>query len=216
MAQPSDQTSDQQATSPSSNEAQFTALYFGFASNLSPRSLQQRCPGSLYIGLARLTGWRFIITTLGFGNIVPGNADDEVYGSLHFLTAQHEAALDKSEEVPRWHIKRKFSVEAVPSVGDNVIFKGGEKLEVMTYVDIERTTPGHISKEYIFLMRKAVRDGQMIGVPNAYFDKYWASFLPEDETGGGEEKVIMMRTVQMDKEDLRYVPREMLKGEEEK
>lgn len=191
------------------NEQQFSCVYFGFASNLSPRSLQQRCPGSIYIGLARLHGWRFIVTELGFGNIILGDESDEVYGSLHFLTKQHEAALDKSEEVPSWHEKRTFKVTRAPARGMEV-FPSGEELNVMTYVDVQRTKDGNISKEYIFLMRKAVSDGTQIGVPPDYFQKYWAKYLPEDASVGTEDRVVMQRTVQVDREDTRYVPRELL------
>ena len=188
------------------DEQLFKCIYFGFASNISPRSLQQRCPGAIFIGAARLRGWKFIISEIGFGNIVPGDDTDEVYGSLHFLTAQHEAALDKSEEVPDWHIKKTFKVEGIQSNG---MVPAGQALDVMTYVDLKRTTEGIISKEYIFLMRKAIVDATQIGVPASYFDKCWSKYIPED-TVGTQEQVIMVRTIQMDKEDDKsYVPKKM-------
>lgn len=195
------------------DEKQFTCVYFGFASNLSPRSLQQRCPGALYIGLARLQAWRFIISETGFGNIVPGKDDDVVYGSLHFLTRQHEAALDKSEEVPNWHQKKNIKVTrlAAKQEAGDIQLVDLDEIEVMTYIDFERTTEGHISKEYIFLMRKALADGIKCGVPAEYFQKYLQKFLPEDDTVGLDEKVVMQRTIQVDREDLKYVPRDILK-----
>ena len=149
------------------HERQFVCLYFGFASNLSPRTLQQRCPGALYVGLARLKGWRFIVSQVGFGNIVPGDSDDEVYGSLHFLTRQHESALDKSEEVPWWHQKKQFKVSRLEVDGGKNLVDAGE-VDIMTYVDIERTTEGVISEEDIPSLRKAVGDGLQCGVPQAY------------------------------------------------
>lgn len=36
----------------------FTTLYFGYASDLACQTMKQRYPDSLYIGLARLDGWR--------------------------------------------------------------------------------------------------------------------------------------------------------------
>ena len=189
------------------DEQSFSSLYFGFASNLSPRTIQQRCPGSLYVGLALLHSWKYLITETGFGNIVATqNDDDVVYGSLSFLTAQHEAALDKSEEIPDWHIKTHLKV----SMLDDSLSESRE-IEVMTYIDIKHTTPGMISKEYLNWMRKAITDGRQLGVPQGYFSKYFAPFLPEDESVGSEEKIMMVRTVKHDREDLRYVPADVMK-----
>lgn len=207
-----DQSNEQsQPDTLSENEKLFSMVYFGFASNLSPRSLQQRCPGSLYIGLATLKGWRFIISESGFGNIVRGTEDDIVYGSLYFLTRQHEEALDQSEEVPWWHKKMTLKVRRVaPGNEGEANSTEADDLEVTTYVDIDRTKEGIISKEYLVWMRKAIADGLKCGVPQSYFEKYVQKFLPEDETVGHEDKIIMQRTVRVDKDDLRYVPQEIL------
>lgn len=193
---------------------QFTCLYFGFASNLSPRSIQQRCPGSLYVGLAVLKGWKFVISEVGFGNIVPGAADDEVWGTLSFLTAQHEAALDKSEEIDWWHQKQKVKVRRVTPLKDSADSSGsqegdGDKVEATTYIDVKRTGEGVISKEYLVWMRKAIEDGLQIGVPKSYVDKYMKKYLPENEDVGREEKIMMLRTIQFNKEDLGYVPTQL-------
>lgn len=188
----------------------YSCLYFGFASNLSPRTLQQRCPGSLFVGLGVLHGWKFVISELGFGNIVPGAEDDQVYGSLSFLTAQHEAALDKTEEVPKWHQKQKLKVTMMPSGKPDDGWQAGQEVEATTYIDTKRKGEGVISKEYVIWMRKAVADGLTCGVPQSYFDKYVMKFLPEDATVGHEDKIIMVRTSEMDKEDLSHVPAEVL------
>lgn len=192
---------------------QFSCLYFGFASNLSPRSIQQRCPGALHVGFAVLKGWRFYISTLGFGNIQRGTDGDEVYGSLSFLTGRDEAALDKSEEVPTWHRKMKLTVKKLPEVKPGEQFDSaapaGDMIEVTTYVDVERLAAGPISKEYIPFMRKAIADGLRCGVPDAYVDKYLAPCLPVDE-GVGKEDLMMLRTNQFDQSDLHYVPRDLL------
>ena len=79
------------------------------------------------------------------------------------------------------------------------------EVEATTYIDINNQTPGVISREYVMWMRKAIADGLEIGVPRGYFEKYMDGFLPSGEVGR-EEKVVMVRTVKVDKEDLRYVP----------
>lgn len=188
----------------------FSCLYFGFASNLSPRTLQQRCPGSLYVGLAVLKGWRFIISEVGFGNIVPGSEDDEVWGTLHFLTHQSEAALDQSEEVPSWHQKKKLKVTRLMHSRGEGEKAEGEEVEATTYVDVDRTTEGMISKEYVIWMRKAIEDGLKCGVSQSYVDRYLTKFLPEDKDVGKEDQVMMIRTIQFDKNNLSYVPKDLL------
>jgi len=45
-------------------------LYFAYGSNLSLAQMNLRCPTSSYIGLARLRGYRWIINTRGYANIV--------------------------------------------------------------------------------------------------------------------------------------------------
>lgn len=192
----------------------FSCLYFGFASNLSPRTLQSRCPGSLYVGVSRLQGWKFIITELGFGNIVRAGDDDVVYGSLYFLTRQHEKALDQAELIKvgeddhrTWHVKQNVKVQRISESG-NV---EGDEVEAMTYIDVDRTVPGIASKENLTFLRRAVDDGVQCGVPKAYFDKYWKHYLPEDESVGRQDTITMVRTTQMDKENTKYVPQDVLR-----
>jgi gamma-glutamylcyclotransferase len=80
-------------------ERQFTTLYFGYSSNLSPITISERCPGSLYIGLALLQDYKWIINSTPYASIIPSRGN-VVYGSLYFLSAASETALDTSEGVP--------------------------------------------------------------------------------------------------------------------
>ncbi len=195
----------------------FTTLYFGFASNLSPRTLQSRCPGSLYVGFAILWGYKFIISEVGFGNIIPAEANDVVYGSLYFLTAAHEKSLDQAEMhkvdggKKTWHIKRRLTVRRVESEIDGCTNLLGE-VEAMTYIDVDHTAEGVVSKENLTFLRRAVDDGVQSGIPREHFEKYWKNYLPEDESVGRQETITMVRTGAMDREDSsRYVPKEMLR-----
>jgi gamma-glutamylcyclotransferase len=199
------------------DHSSFTCLYFGFASNLSPRTLQSRCPGSLYVGLGRLRGYKFIISELGFGNIVrTGDEKDEVYGALYFLTGQHERAMDEAEMHVQgegtWHEKRKVKVQRLETTeGSEAVTEVGE-VETTTYIDLHHTVPGTASKENLTFLRRAVDDGIKCGVPRAYFEGSWRRFLPEDESAGRQEEMTMVRTLAMDKEEAgRWVPRDVLK-----
>lgn len=123
----------------------FSALYFGYASNLSPSVLKGRCPDSLFCGLALLTGYRWHINSTGYGNIVKtDSADDVVYGSLYFLSPRDEAGLDESEGVPWLYQKHELEVERVDSEGKGT----GQKVGCVSYVDVERVEDGVIMGKF--------------------------------------------------------------------
>lgn len=176
----------------------YTCLYFGFASNLSPRTMKQRCPDSLFISLARLPGWRWIINETGYANIVPGNADDEVWGSLSFLSYRDEVALDESEGVQFGHYdKMKLKVRRVPQdiAGEEWKAGEGEEVEAVAYVNPRLVTEGRIEEAYVVFVRKAIKDAKSCGMPEAYAEKYMRKYLPqEDDSLPDVEKVTMVRS----------------------
>lgn len=188
---------------------QYTCLYFGYASNLSPRTMKQRCPDSLFISLARLPGWRWMINETGYANIVPGDAEDEVWGSLCFLSHRDEMALDESEGVPWMYEKKKLKVRRVPQAQAGQEWRtsdAGEEVEATAYVDVQRLSEGRIEKEYIVWVRKAVEDAFQCGMPQVYVDKYIAKYLPERSPEDIPDREIMMvRTLQNKGDDL--IPR---------
>ena len=55
-------------------------LYFAFGSNMWINQMQARCPNSRCLGIARLPGYRWIITEQGGSNIIeePCTYDSEV------------------------------------------------------------------------------------------------------------------------------------------
>lgn len=185
---------------------QYTCLYFGYASNLSSRTMKQRCPDSLFISLARLSGWRWMINETGYANIVPGNKDDEVWGSLCFLSRRDETALDESEGVPWLYEKKKLKVRRVPQMQAGEEWRTsdeGEEVEVLAYVDVQRLSEGRIEKEYVVWVRKAIEDALQCGMPQAYVDKYLARYLPARKPDDIPDREIMMvRTLQKKGETL--------------
>ena len=215
MTTPNPQTTDEEI-----NPTAFTALYFAFASNISPRTLQSRCPGSLYVGLAVLKGYKFLISSLGFGNVVhTGNNADEVFGSLYFLTRQNEKAMDEAEMhvlgEGRWH--DKIHVEVMRMEKKSYSEVDGELQELgavqaMTYIDTTHTSAGVASKENLTFLRRAVDDGIECGIPRSYFEGSWKRFLPEDEGAGRQEEMTMVRTSKMNQGEVgRYVPKDVLR-----
>jgi len=87
-------------------ETRFTTLYLGYSSNLSTTTMRQRCPDSLFVALALLKDYKWIINTASYAKIIasPGSV---VYGSLYFLSGRDETALDTSEGVP-WLYEKQY------------------------------------------------------------------------------------------------------------
>lgn len=74
------------------------ALYFAYGSNMDSKQMLVRCPLSRKLGQASLPGWRWIIASDGYANVVPA-ATDVVQGVLFELADADEATLDLFEEV---------------------------------------------------------------------------------------------------------------------
>lgn len=61
--------------------------------------MKQRCPDSLFVGIALLEDNKLIINSTSYTSIIP-SVGDVVYSSLDFLSSRDEKALDISEGVP--------------------------------------------------------------------------------------------------------------------
>ena len=119
-------------------ECAYTALYLGYASNLSPRTMQQRCPDSIYAGMARLDDYKWYINTTNFANIKPSKGD-VVYGNLFFLSKRDEEALDVSEGVP--FLYEKHTIDVV-RLGADAKPMGEGTVKCTSYVDVQRLEDG--------------------------------------------------------------------------
>jgi gamma-glutamylcyclotransferase (GGCT)/AIG2-like uncharacterized protein YtfP len=78
--------------------------YFAYGSNMDPKQMAVRCPGSVAIGSARLAGYEltFVWDSPGWGGgvgtVIPSSGH-EVWGVLWDLTEWHVKALDRYEGV---------------------------------------------------------------------------------------------------------------------
>ncbi|KAL7934456.1 hypothetical protein V8C35DRAFT_300941 [Trichoderma chlorosporum] len=68
----------QDSTLTITDENRSEILYFAYGSNLSTEQMRQRCPYSTAVGLGKVTGWRWIINTRGYANIVKEGEDEDV------------------------------------------------------------------------------------------------------------------------------------------
>ena len=157
--------------------AQYTELYFSYASNLSPQAMKGRHPTSLFCGLAKLQNWRWNVNSTGYANVVPSPEGDAVYGALYFISAHDEAALDDMEGAPVNYQKQSLGVTRLSSDGSVT----EQKVNALVYIDTIRQDEGEITPEYVVWIRKAIRDAKPFGLPDEYVQKYIRPFLPLSE-----------------------------------
>jgi hypothetical protein len=105
------------------NESQvFRPMYFAYGSNLSYSQMKLRChnnpkKSAKPVAIARLDGWRWLISEKGYANIIPPKAlrvglqetkgenvpisgkEDAVFGILYDMTPKDESFLDAYEGV---------------------------------------------------------------------------------------------------------------------
>lgn len=103
-------------------------LYFSYGSNMSPRQMARRCPGSRPVGGAVLENWRFQITTRGAANIRPWRGS-RVHGVLWRVELRHLYLLDQWEGVARGdYLRQRVRVQPV----------NGAERSAFTYISTHR------------------------------------------------------------------------------
>jgi len=102
--------------------------YFAYGSNMDPKQMASRCPGSVAIGSARLPNYElaFVWDSPGWGGgvatVIPSSSL-EVWGVLWDLTDEHIEALDRYEGVAIGaYVKERVDVEAEIGLVDALIY----------------------------------------------------------------------------------------------
>ncbi len=172
-------------------------FYFGYGSNLSLSQMDRRCPASRYVGVGRLSNYRWIINERGYANIVEStiattetHAPDVVYGLIYLLTPEDEARLDVNEGVPDAYTKEMMTVEFWHRLfnkwagGRLDVKKPAERRSVLVYIDRKRVGEGEPNKEYVWRMNRGIKDAVEKGVPRRYVERVMRRFVP---VGEGED-----------------------------
>jgi gamma-glutamylcyclotransferase (GGCT)/AIG2-like uncharacterized protein YtfP len=73
-------------------------LHFAYGSNMSRAVMRKHAPGAQPVGVARLAGYRFVITADGYASVAPARAQT-VHGVLWRLTQRDVVTLDAWESV---------------------------------------------------------------------------------------------------------------------
>lgn len=180
-------------------------LYFGYGSNLWKTQMLKRCPSSVYQGIARLNGYRWIINDRGYANVVQtsNTASDEVWGLVYSLTPSDESKLDLNEGVPYAYTKENLLVDSWPfpttsEDGKPDVGAAPERKEMLVYIDPVRTEADAPKREYVYRMNRGVADAVAEGVPEGYVRDVVRRFIPAEDrdggdSGGGEVEVLARR-----------------------
>ncbi len=138
-------------------------LYFAYGSNLCREQMQCRCPDHRIVGRSSLKGYRWIISTRGYANVVKSD-EDEVQGVVYEISESDECNLDRCEGVDCGaYRKEMITVEC-----------GGQCRECLVYVDpVEQE--GKPRQEYIERVNKGISDSNL---PSRYVDCCMRRFIP--------------------------------------
>ncbi len=143
--------------------------YFAYGSNLCRGQMQHRCPECQIVGKGLLKGYRWIISTRGYANIVESR-EDEVHGVIYKISESDERRLDRCEGVDRGDYRKE--VVTVESEG--------QCRECLVYIDpVEQE--GEPGEEYIRRVNRGISDSDL---PSGYVDCCMRKFVP-----GSREKL---------------------------
>jgi cation transport regulator ChaC len=137
--------------------------YFAYGSNMWDAQMMARCPDSRKLGHARLPGFRWIISTRGYANVVE-SPEDEVEGVLFEISESDERSLDRHEGVASGKYRK----------AELSVLHAGQAVNALVYVD-PITTEGHARQEYITRINAALGDA---GLSDAYIARQVRRFIP--------------------------------------
>lgn len=137
---------------------------FAYGSNMWQTQMRRRCPQSHLLGPAELHGYRWIINTRGYANIV-AHAQGMVMGILYAISPSDETALDVFEGVAQGNYRK----EVVQ------VHQGGEVFSALVYI-APMQKEGAPQLEYIARINAALNDAQL---PDDYVATVIRPFIPE-------------------------------------
>ena len=139
-------------------------FYFAYGSNMWVEQMQSRCPNHQLVGRGVLKGYRWIISSRGYANIVK-SPQSEVMGTVYEISEPDERCLDRHEGVASGsYMKIILNIEC-----------NGSNLDCLTYIDpIE--DEGKPKHEYIGRINKGIEDANL---PYDYVQNSIRRFVPK-------------------------------------
>ena len=141
------------------------SLYFAYGSNLSFAQMDSRCPENTRMGIGILYGYRWIISSRGYANVVKSDPD-YVMGRIYKINKRDEDRLDEKEgfnSIPSCYDKETLS-----------IITDGVSCNCFVYVD-PVVQEGHPKNEYIDRINVGLVDSRF---PDEYVEKYIRNKIP--------------------------------------
>lgn len=139
-------------------------VYFGYGRNTDVDEMRRRCARSELLGVGRLDGWRFSITTRGYATVVE-EPDGEVHGLVWALTDADLAALDDKEGVAvgTYHrVRTEVSLEASTVVAEVYLASDDtpgdpwdDYIEIISDAARRHEFPAHYRRELAAWQRRA-------------------------------------------------------------
>jgi hypothetical protein len=147
-------------------------LHFAYGSNMDRAVMRKHAPGAVALGIARLEGYRFIITTDGYASVAP-HARFCVHGRLWRLTARDRVTLDRWENIAAG----LYRTEMLP------VIAAGKRRRALIYVARARPR-GTARPGYMEIVVAAARE---CGFPADYvaFLRRW---LPKQALSAGHRR----------------------------
>jgi cation transport regulator ChaC len=142
-------------------------IHFAYGSNMSRNLMRRHAPLARPLGVARLSGHRFVITADGYASVEPA-AGETVYGIAWHLTARDRVTLDAWENVAA----RLYTCEVLPVQID------GRRVAALVYVG-RRAAEGRAKPGYMELVIAAAEEWKM---PDRHI-AVLKSWLPPAVTG---------------------------------
>jgi gamma-glutamylcyclotransferase len=125
-----------------------TISYFAYGSNMSTAQMSKRCPNAIKIGVATLTGYKFMINEKGYAAVIE-KKDALVIGILWTLSSQDRATLDRWEGA---HLENgNYYPKHFTVATDNAA------VDALVYI-ARNTTVGRPKAGYLELIVDAARD----------------------------------------------------------
>jgi cation transport regulator ChaC len=128
-------------------------LHFAYGSNMSRQVMRRRALDAVPLGVARLHGYRFLITECGYASVAPERTGN-VYGVLWRISPRDRVMLDKWESV------------AAGLYGSEMLLvsAAGRRYRAVAYLARARH-PGNAKPGYIEVVIAAAREWEL---PPAY------------------------------------------------
>lgn len=193
-----------------------STVYFGYGSNLWRHQMEQRCPQSEFLGVARLNDYKWLINERGYANVAEitrhkdsvhvKSYEDEVWGLVYTLQPTDEARLDRNEGVPIAYTKEFLECDFWPVEDESGppanVTAQPEKVDMLVYINRRQVEPSEPKEEYVYRMNMGIKDAIEEGVPKKYVEKVMRRFISDESTDSeGVEALAEKQAVEFEDEN---------------